>query len=954
MNIGIFSESLNQHQLIKITKDLKTKILTIPYISKVEIPELRDREIHIKLDLEKLDTYYISLDEIINKIKGRNIEITGGTIESYTLEKTIITLSKFKDITDVQNVIIRGNYDGNKIYLKDIATIEDRFEKPFVIKRYNGKNGLSIKIFKKESADIIKTTDMVYSLLDNFKKANKSKNIFIEIINDNSMKTKDLLKIVNNNAIFGFIFVIIILFFFMNFKNALWTAMGIPTALCFAFIFFPYLGITINSISLMGIIIMLGIVVDDAIIISENIYRYNLGEKNENSNAVNAISEVAPAVITSVLTTIVAFLPILFWKSLEAKFAIEIPIVVIFILIGSIFEAFLILPNHLAHNFSNKLKIIIGFIFGTLISFITIKTLFNTILTNIIIQFFISSFFGIITSLIFLFFYHDIEKEKQFKERKIITILKKHYSFILNIILRYRYLTLILFISVSFSIIILLGKTEKIKFEMYPDNDIQEFLISGNIKNNISLKYTSDTVLKLEHSIINNYYNKNFKSIISTCGSRGHPEYFSINVILNLETSKRKNTVDEIIQEIRKKMVNMNEFTNINIIKDTGSPDWGRDLELQIIGDDDIKRRELTSIVFNFLAEQNSKIIKEKKKSPNLNNVIYDIERSDNFIKNELILIPKYNQNSRYGISPLTIANAIRIAYDGFIITDFKTNEEIINYRLIADDKYRDEINTIKKLKVSSNNNKLIPVDNLVNIKEKKSEISIFHYNGVRNTLVSADLDTKLISLQEIYSELNNKIKQFELEYPGLLIIIKGSVEVTNDSMNGLINTLLIALMLIAFILIFLFKSFLQPLIVLIAIPFAVFGVIITFFFHGMTLGIMAILGIIGLCGVVVNDSLVLVEYINRQIKNNPDKSIIELVKKGAITRFRPIILTTLTTVAGLFPTVYGLGGKNKMIIPVAMSMSWGLIFATVLTLILIPCLYLIIYDIKNIFKQKK
>ena len=793
-------------------------------------------------------------------------------------------------------------------------------------------------------------TDSVYKLLDEYKSNIDEKELSIEIIDDDAEITRNILNIVYDNAIIGFILVLATLFLFMNFKNAFWTASGIPIALSFAFIFFPKLGITINSISLMGIIIMLGIVVDDAIIVSENIYRYNLENKNGLNGAISATREMTPSIIAAVLTTIVAFLPILFWQSLEAEFAKEIPITVIFILIGSLVESLLILPNHIIHKLGKTLKSSIGFFVGILFGMIILKRYFP-VLSEIKFLFYILLFFsGVIFGLLFIIFYKDHDNSNTLKERKFLTALKKGYSCLLSPVLKFRYLTVFIFLILTITIIYLLGVNGKIRFEMFPDNNINRFWVSGNIKGKISLKYTSDVISDLEKDIEKKYYKNSVKSIITSCGSQGRPEYFSINIIMNTKIKNRKYSADKIINNIRDKMNETDIFSETKIYKDTGSPNYGRDLEFQIIGNNDNKRSELSDKIENYLIDIN-KIIDKKNRN---NKAIIDIDRSDNDLKNEVIIIPKYLKNSQLGISPSSIANSIRIAYDGYIVTDLKTNDETINYRLILDEKYRENIDTLNDLKVLNNNNKLITLSNLVDIKERKSPLTILHFNGEKATVISADLDSKLLTPQEFFSKYYEKIKTLEKYYPGFRIVLKGAAEASNDSISGLLGTMLIALLLVAFILIFLFKSVFQPIIVLFAIPFGIVGVLVAFFFHGMILSVMAILGIIGLCGVVVNDSLVMVEYMNRLVRENRDEKAITLVLKGAVTRFRPVILTTLTTVASLFPTAYGLGGRNNMIIPVAMSMSWGLIFSTGLTLILIPCLYLIIHDITTLLNKNK
>ncbi|MBU1077099.1 MAG: efflux RND transporter permease subunit, partial [Spirochaetes bacterium] len=352
--IAIYSDTLSRHELRTRSLDLEKKLLTSPYVSQINSEGKMDREIHVKIDLNKLNRYYLSFEEVIDAIRSHNIQITGGTLDSYTSEKTIVTLSKFKDIMDVKNVIIRSSFEGQKVVLKDIAQIENTFEEEYSKIRANGRDGIFLNIKKKETADIIKTVDNINKLIKEFKDSLKKEDINIVSLWDLSEDTRTRLDIVQNNALIGFILVVITLLIFLNFKNALWTALGIPFSISFALILFPAFGVTVNSISLLGIIVVLGMIVDDAIIISENIFRHRIEGEPPLMAGIKATEEVAFPVLSTVMTTIVAFIPILYIEGMVGDFSKEIPLVIGFILIGSLIESLFILPNHVTHSFSSK------------------------------------------------------------------------------------------------------------------------------------------------------------------------------------------------------------------------------------------------------------------------------------------------------------------------------------------------------------------------------------------------------------------------------------------------------------------------------------------------------------------------------------------------------------------------------------------------------------------------
>ncbi|MBU1077461.1 MAG: efflux RND transporter permease subunit, partial [Spirochaetes bacterium] len=472
----------------------------------------------------------------------------------------------------------------------------------------------------------------------------------------------------------------------------------------------------------------------------------------------------------------------------------------------------------------------------------------------------------------------------------------------------------------------------KMKFQMFPDIDTKFFYIHGKINRIKSLEFTSDKVKLLEEFILKKYDKKTLQSLVSYSGAKGYPENYSILFYLK-PASLRDITSDQIIETMRKKMEEMNIFTNIYIEKDTGGPPTGRALVIDIVGNDNDKRKELTARIKDHLHELKG---------------VHDIQSTDVDLKKEIKVYPGYEKIARLGVTAVGIAQIIKIAYEGLIVTDIQTPEEMIEYRIMLADEYRRKLSTLDRLKVLNNQHKLIPILQMVNMDETDAPTVILHYNGDRTTTISADVDAKIITPKEIYLKLKNDFKNFEIENPGFQLNFGGEAKESIKSLTSIYHAIMIAVAGIFLILILLFKSFSQPIIVLMTIPFGFIGVYLAFLAHGMILGVMALLGVTGLSGVVVNDSLVMVEHINMLKKKNPKKEPKQLIVNGAVTRLRPILVTTITTVAGLFPTAYGLSGKDYMLVPATMAISWGLIFATTLTLFLIPCLYHIEMDTRK------
>jgi multidrug efflux pump subunit AcrB len=879
LQMGVFSGTLPEKQLRVRANDLKKKILALPRVSKNYEGGIRDREIHIKLNLKKLNEYHIAFEEVVQAIKANNIQISGGMLESYNAEKAIVTFAKFKGLFDVENIIVRSTFEGDRILLKDIAQIVETFEEELVKFRFNGKNGMMINAVKKQSADIIKTVSAIKKCVADYKKSLKDEDIDFAYLWDMSEETITRLTIVQRNAIIGFVFVVITLLLFLNLRNAFWTALGIPFSFCFAVLFFPLFDVTINSVTLLAVVVVLGMIVDDAIIITENIYRHRIEGELPLQAGINATEEVVYPVISTILTTIVAFLPIIFIAGMIGDFAKTIPIVVALALIGSLIEALFLLPNHVTRFSKGR-------------------------------------------------------TEKTIGEKKFIAYFKEKYGKFLYTALRYRYLVIGIFLLLSGFTLYLVQY--HMKFEMFPDADANTFWVYGKTKEIKSLEYTSDKIKELESFILESYDRKSLRSFLAEIGSGGYPENFNIVFYLN-PPAQRDITADGVIIDLRKKIEEMDVFSNIHFEKDTGGPPTGRGLEIQVIGNEAARRKDISNSIVKYLEGTGG---------------VFDIDRTDEERRKELKIIPNRERIAKYGVTAYNIAAAIKIAYNGLTVTDMLEENEKINYRIMLDDKSRSRITTLDRLKTMNKQGKLIPISQMVTVKEGLTSTHIRHYNSDKSTVIMADVNSKVITPSEIYSKIKEDFKYFAAGNPGFQLVLGGEAEESVETLESMLRSLYIAIAGIAFILILLFRSILQPVMVMFAIPFGLIGVVFAFYAHGMTLSVMGLLGMIGLSGVVVNDSLVMVEFMNMLKKKNPGRNILDIARDGAVMRLRPILLTTITTCASVFPTAYGLGGTDIMIRPSTLSLFWGLIFATTLTLILIPCLYVIEYTLKETVKQ--
>ncbi|MCK5266721.1 MAG: efflux RND transporter permease subunit, partial [Spirochaetes bacterium] len=1017
IEVALSSDKLTERQLVNRTKELKKQIQNLSMVSKANTKGINDREVQIKVDIDKLNANHLSFNDIILTLKSQNINVAGGNLESYISEKGIITVSRFESIKDVENAILRSNFEGNKISLKEVAKVVDTYEKKTSIIRYNGRKGFGLTIIKKENADIIRTISQVKECVKKYAESAKGKNIIFDYANDMSEETRNKLSIVLNNALIGLALVVIILFLFLNYKTAIWTTVGLPVSIFLAVVFMYITGVTLNTISLSGIIIVLGMLVDDAIIIAENIYRHHLDGKSWKEAALDGVYEVSLPVMATITTTIIAFLPILFMSGSAGDFAYEIPLVIAFTLLASLFEAFFILPQHLSHTRIRQKKI--------------------------------------------------KKKKERSADKKLFIWLENKYKPLIRLALQKRYFLVLIFIA----LLAVSGwhAVTNMKFVMFDEDQAKIFYIMGQTKRGSSLKKTADDIRAVEKAL--KEYPKNvIESFITQVGQGmfGGSEdsnYFTIIVYMT-SANIRKITAREMIRELTDKMSGIKVIKKFQFYVDAGGPPAGRPIELEIVSNNDKQRihalkdlRSIFEIKLSYKSGYFNKVLLKKlkneedrkfvsrifkrnnisgtfdfrknilslkeglsksyKKNVFENQVLgglkdkedtaflkkafelnikkgqyyfksgsskkrirtgeilsgiyrkvmqryrglltkaglfigtYEVDDNYETGKDELRIKLNYQRIARFGLYAHQVAEAIRTAFNGTVVTYLQTQEERIGYRVMLGDRFRRNRRTLNKIKISNTQGRLIPIRDLIHIREKKSIKRLFHYNGDRTIKISANIDQNT-SPVNVFTILNKKLEKISGKYTGVTFKIMGEAEESAKTMESLGMAFMVAIVAIYFLLVLLFNSFSQPLIVIAAIPFGLIGVIIAYTIHGTNFSMFGLLGIIGLAGVVVNDSLVLMDFINTKRKNAKNKNLIDMVIEAARTRLRPILLTTVTTAAGLLPTAYGIGGYDFTVGPMVLAISWGLVFATTLTLFLIPALYMIDNDIRRLFKRKK
>lgn len=912
-------------ELRDLARQFEKKLEDVNGVSRVERYGYRAREIKVEVDPKALESLEIPMQDIVQAIRARNIRLTGGTFESYTSEKNVVTLAQFKNPAEVRDVIVRTSFDGPLIKVEDLAIVKDDFEDETILSRMEGKKAITFTVHKTTSADIIRTVNAVKRLIEKeceieiagsvtgspeeidsgeekksrlvgfakgvVKREPQEKKVYrygpaeILLANDISLYVKNRFQIVLTNGAIGLLLVVLMLSLFLNLRTSFWVAMGIPVSVLGTIFLLPLFNGFLDSISLFSLILVIGIIVDDGIIISESIYyRKSIGDTPLEA-AVKGTQLVFLPVLTTILTTFLAFAPMLFMKGIFGKFVFVIPLTVSLALFISFFESVFALPAHLKRGMEKKRRAARGE-----------------------------------------------------ATRKWFLRLRKFYRIFSFRFLKFRYPIVLLFIAVFAST--LWYAKNSMDFILFTSKSAERFLIEIELPTGTPLQATSEKTREIE-AAVEELPRTELKTFMTRIGAlqmtSGQAEnYASIFVDLT-PYSERTRTASRIIEDLRQRMDRIEGVENIRFVVLAEGPPVGKPITLRVIGNNDERRKALTDAIVSYLGTIRG---------------VKDIDRDDKAGKEQIEIELDYENLARLGLTVADVARNVRIAYDGELVTSTRDGDEDVGYRIRLAETARKDLVYLRDLVIPNRQGRLIKLREVARLTTGPGPNAFRHFDGERTTTIEADVDQDSITPLEATTAV---LRQFNVQedWPQMKLVVGGEAEESMESIRDLLVAFFIAFIGIYFLLILLFNSFTQPLLVMIAIPFGIIGVILALALHGEPLSFMAMIGTIGLAGVVVNDSLVLVNHLNELKAQNPEESIVKIVAQGTADRLRAIILTTLTTVAGLLPLAYGIGGTDVFLSPMALALGYGLLFATPLTLVLVPCLYVIGNDIGSIFKRR-
>ena len=882
--------------LYDMAENIRRKMQLIPGVANVAVAGDRDWEIWVEVDPHELAALDVPLETVNSAIRNNLADQPGGSIKSTEGDIRLRGKGVVPDPDKIEKIALRTNANGGKLLLGEVAKVSRRFEESETYARFAGKPSVNLTVTKTADSSTIKVSDQVKALTHELKQTLPA-GMNVDYHTDMAEYVRVRLNTVKSSGLVGLILVLFSLYVLLNFRIALITAFGIPVSFLFAIILLFYFDYTINMVSLFAFLIVLGMIVDDAIIVTENIYRHiEAGEAPLNAATCGA-REVLWPVIVSTLTTIAAFLPMFAIGGILGEFIKVIPIVVCCALLGSLIEAFAVLPSHAGHILRKE------------------------------------------------------QNQKQWINWK--KILDK-YVRVLHWSLLNRYTVVVASIGVLF--ISLVYAQTRLPFQMFGDVEVGQFFVNIEAPNTYSLEDSLLLAEKLENKTIEIVEEEELKSLLTNVGismiddnqfKRGSnliqlvidlekpaPEGFIerwVSPIVSLNFSsqgKRERSTDDIIDLLRENLPKTPGVQRMGILKPAGGP-AGDDIEIGVISDDLVLLKKKADEIRDYL-----------RRMPGVQDVRHDQDPGKLEYKYAL-----NDRGKRLGLTQTQLSNAVRSGFLGNEVVHVTWDDKRLPVRVIYPESLRKRSDSLTELPIVLASGKTVYLGDVADISIGRGLNEIRRRNNQRMTKITADVDSAITTATDVIDQID---KEFKPIAPGsnYKLLYLGEKKDAQESFKGMNQALIIALVMIFFMLTVLFKSLIEPLLVMIAIPFGMIGVVIGHAIFGYNLQFLSMVGVLALSGIIVNDSLILIDFIKR-LRSEGEDRITAVVDAGRV-RARPIILTTVTTFLGISPLIFFASGQTAFLSPMAVSLGFGLVFATALILLTLPCFYLIADDMRS------
>ena len=887
---------------------LETALESVEGISKIELVGVEDPELRVLVDPVRARAHGVDLEAVMMAIEQRNHASTGGVLETNQARRQVVLDSRYHEPEEVAETVVAVGPRGELIRIADVARVELTRRDQGLRVHTKGKPGVSVVVRKQADADILATVDAV---IEATQATALPDGVEVYFVNDASFMTRNRLKLMASNGMIGLILVIGVLAVFLDRRAAVWVSVGVPVVLLGVVALLPVLGMTLNLITLGGFVVVLGMLVDDAVVVAERIVlRQSQGLGRGPRAASAGVSDVARPVIASAITTILAFSPMFSLGGMPGKFAWAMPVVVILALILSLIESFLILPAHMSPDHDDappapptdcgegepKAERPAG----------------------------------------------SHESPAGPSKGRLMLTLETGYRRVLGFALRWRGLVLLVF---GIWFVFVMGVIRpRMAVALFPQDDSDALFIEVNMPVGTPIEQTEAAVSAIETQLPELLGD----DLVAVTARIGHAEALAVDRTTG--AAEHEAVISAMLQpiglsrtsaewaEVLGQTLAVPEGASLSFEAKRIGPPLGAPVTLHVASNDDEQRRATAEAAATWLRAQPGLVEVEVDERPGLPRVELDLD---------------HDKLALRGLDVASVGRTLTAAFHGLEVSEHRELDETTRYRVMLEPSARTDLDALLELPLRTRTGERVLLRDLVHPVEVQAVSRLYHREGKRSATVTAffapdsGLDVGGMAAR-IEAELIPGLTE-----PGVALEIGGEATETEKTTGDMGVAMLLAVGGILTVIALMTGSFLEAAFIVTVIPFGAAGVFVAFFAHGKPLSMFALLGIIGLSGVVVNAAIVMVDSIRKRIslaETNPEQDADEALIEAAVERLRPILVTTLTTCGGVLPTAYGLGGYDAVLSPMSLALGWGLILATAITLLLVPCLFRVAQDLRGLF----
>jgi HAE1 family hydrophobic/amphiphilic exporter-1 len=910
VSINLIGDRSNR-ALSLMAEEMKLNLRQIPGVREVQLSGEFIREFQVYLDPHLLNRYGITFDEVAKALSESNISIPAGDYADKAGEFVIVVDERYRTRKQIENTIIRRDSDGSFVTVEDVMSdAYMSYRDPYVISSVNGKDCVTLRVIKTEKGNALDIVPMVEKIVERFQPILDKENVEVVLTQDQRVYIDDSIKTLGMNLLVGIGFVSLLIYFFMGLRNAILTMVGIPFSFLVTMIIMWLVGNSLNEITLFSFVLVSGIIVDDAIVVVENIYRHLQEGEPLKDAVINGVSEVAAPVIAATSTTVAAFLPMLIMSGSTGEFFAQIPIAISAAIAASLFECLIILPSHFM-DWPGR---------------------------------------------------HAAEKEatqvnSARKERLVMSLLHRGTDKLVGFTLRYRFrsLAVVFFaflVALFISFVSVTGKIPLIKIKFFPDEYINYYIeLEGPVATPIEV--TNRKLKEITEFILPGGPSQ-LKSAAAMAGFYINEDYqpvFGSNLgYINVEMPRKEdqdfpenNSNDPIVHldYVRKQLARFEQDGwSIRVRPEKSGPPTGKDVNVRVVGPNPDMVDELARNVYGYLGN-------DEKIAP------YLIDLDDNRGRPNRVYRFKVDKErvAEYGLTPLAVSRLAGSVLDGRFVGEFRTHDEDVDLKLKIDESFLDAPEAALTIPIVQHPSGPVRVGDLTSTESYIEPNRLDRYQNNRVINITANIKPGApTSTVALINNIRSYYQRIKGKYPGAELTFSGEFESTRRSYTSLAYAFSVAVLAIYLILATQFRSYIQPLIILSAVVFSVVGVVFGKFITQGLFTVNSFIAAVGVTGVVVNDSLVLIDFINRSYREGMSRR--EAIARGIRIRLRPILLTTLTTSLGLAPMAIGIPSYSVVWGSMASTFVTGLCTATFLTLFIVPIEWDLLMGLKHRYES--